>query len=126
MGKPIQRHGFRPTNINWSVVRGDTARLRVDFFDYDETTHWDTSDWSYAASTYDFRGDVVDELEVSAHEGYVIITAPAELTGNWGEGYEHIVADLLFDLKVGIDDDTVWTPIVGNIMVFGSVSEVDL
>jgi len=113
--------GANPANIKWQVVRGDTASLRVDFYENDESTPFDTSDWQFTATSYDFRGDILDELEVDAGEGYVVITAPAEITEFWGVGYNSTVAELAFDLQV-IVDDSVWTPVIGTITVFGDVS----
>ncbi len=113
--------GANPANIKWQVVRGDTASLRVDFYENDESTPFDTSDWQFTATSYDFRGDILDELEVEASEGYVIITAPAEITEFWGVGYNSTVAELAFDLQVVVDG-SVWTPLIGTITVFGDVS----
>jgi hypothetical protein len=113
--------GANPANIKWQVVRGDTASLRVDFYENDESTPFDTSDWQFTATSYDFRGDILDELEVEASEGYVIITAPAEITEFWGVGYNSTVAELAFDLQVLVDG-SVWTPVIGTITVFGDVS----
>jgi hypothetical protein len=113
--------GANPANIKWQVVRGDTASLRIDFYENDESTPFDTSDWEFTATSYDFRGDILDELEVEASEGYVIITAPAEITEFWGVGYNSTVAELAFDLQVVVDG-SVWTPVIGTITVFGDVS----
>jgi hypothetical protein len=113
--------GANPANLKWQVVRGDTSSLRVEFFENDEVTPFDTSDWEFAATTYDFRGDVLDELEVSSGNGYVNITAPAEITSFWGSGYTSTVAELAFDLQVTIDDQ-IWTPVIGTITVLGDVT----
>lgn len=114
--------GADPANIQWSVVRGDTAILRVEFYENDETTAYDTSSWEYASSAYDYKGDVTDELEVVAGDGYVEITAPADITALWGTGYTRTVAELAFDLQVTVDRDTVWTPVIGTIKVLGDVT----
>lgn len=114
--------GADPSVIQWTVVRGDTSPLRVEFYENDETTAYDTSTWSYVASAYDFKGDVIDELEVAAGSGYVDITAPAEITELWGTGYQRTVAELAFDLQVTIDNETVWTPVIGTIKVLGDVT----
>jgi hypothetical protein len=113
--------GANPYNMKWTVVRGDTAVLRVEFLQDDEVTKYSTSTWEYAAYAYDFKGDVLDELETSAGSGYVEITAPAEITKFWGIGYKAVVAELAFDLQVTIDD-TVWTPVIGTITVIGDVT----
>jgi hypothetical protein len=113
--------GANPANLKWQVVRGDTSSLRVEFFENDEVTPFNTSDWEFAATTYDFRGDVLDDLEVSSGNGYVDITAPAEITSLWGSGYSSTVAELAFDLQVTIDD-MIWTPVIGTITVLGDVT----
>lgn len=114
--------GADPANITWQVVRGDTATIRVEFLEDDETTYYDTSTWTYAATTYDFKGDVLDELTVASSAGYVDITAPAEITELWGQGYRSAAAELAFDLQVTIDNDTVWTPVLGTIRVLADVT----
>jgi hypothetical protein len=114
--------GADPTNIKWQVVRGDTSPLKVEFYENDEITPYDTTGWEYAATTYDFRGDVLDELEVEAGDGYVNITAPAQITELWGTGYNSVVTELAFDLQVTVDNDTIWTPVIGTITVLGDVT----
>lgn len=114
--------GNTPINIKWNIVRGDTAKLRIEFFDNDEVTLTDTSTWEYASSAYDARGDVLDELEVTESEGYIEIVAPADVTVNWGNGSGSVLGELAFDLEITIDDDTVWTPIIGTISVIGDVT----
>ena len=116
--------GSDPANIKWTIVRGDTCTLRVDFLNNDEVTYIDTDDWSYTASAYDKKTDIIDELEVESFEGYAIITAPAEITAFWGSTYSGIVAELSFDLQVALNDanDTIWTPVLGTISVVGNVS----
>ena len=113
--------GANPANVKWQVVRGDTASLRVEFYENDEITPFDTEDWIFSSTSYDFRGDVLDELEVEAGDGYVVITAPAEITEFWGAGYTSTVAELAFDVQVDIDGTT-WTPVIGTITVLGDVT----
>ena len=79
--------GAAPANIQWTIVRGDTSPLRIEFVYDDETTPYDTSSWEYAASAYDFRGDIIDELEVVAGDGYAEINIPTEISRQWGTGY---------------------------------------
>ena len=124
----IEKFGASPANIQWTVVRGDTSEFRVDFFENDEETLFDTSDWTYIATAYDPSGDLLDQLEVTPGDGYVIITAPSSVTSNWGTAYKNIVAELIFDLEVTIPaesgeiSDTVWTPVIGRICVLGDVT----
>ena len=113
--------GADPVRIKWNVVRGDTASIRVEFLDDDEVTYFDTSDWTYSASSYDPKGDIIDELTVTPGNGYVDIVAGPDLTQYWGTGYGSQLAELSFDLEVTIDD-LVWTPVIGNILVIGDVS----
>jgi hypothetical protein len=114
--------GANPAIIKWTIVRGDTSPLRVEFYQNDEATSYDTTGWEYAASAYDFKGDVIDELDVVVGDGYVEITASPEITALWGTGYNKTVAELAFDLQVTIDGDTVWTPVIGTISVLGDVT----
>jgi hypothetical protein len=119
------KFGANPANIQWNVVRGDTATLDVDFLEDDEVTEWDTSTWTYKATAYDPAGDVLDELLITATTGSVTLTAPASMTLSWGTAYKTVVAELPFDLQVQIElegEDTVWTPIVGTIRVLGDVT----
>ena len=117
-----ETYGADPANVQWKVVRGDTAVLKIEFLENDEKTYFDTSDWEYAATTYDFRGDVLDQLEVIVYDNYVEIVASPEITSLWGEGYRTVVAELAFDLQVTIDGDAIWTPIVGTIKVLADVT----
>ena len=114
--------GAEPANIQWTIVRGDTSPLRIQFVQDDETTPYDTDGWEYAASAYDFRGDIIDELEVNSGDGYAEINIPTELSEQWGTGYTRIVAELAFDLQVTIDGLTVWTPVIGTIKVLGDIT----
>jgi hypothetical protein len=117
-----QSYGADPANIKWKIVRGDTAKLRVEFWQNDETTEQDTSDWTFASTAYDFKGDALDELDVTAGVGYVEITASPEITSTWGIGYKDVVAELAFDLQVTLGDDSIWTPIIGTIVVISDVT----
>jgi hypothetical protein len=130
----IEKLGASPANIQWTVVRGDNANLKVEFFEDDEVTPYDTSAWSFSATAYDPSSDVLDELVVETYEnGVVYIIADKNITENWGgTRYKPIVAELRFDLTATIPGDgvsggggdleTVWTPVVGTICVLGDVS----
>jgi hypothetical protein len=121
----INRFGATPASIQWKVVRGDTAKLSVDFFESDETTDFNCNGWTYEATTYDSSGDVLDQLVVTSQGNTVTITAPASLTVNWGSGYKNVVSELPFDLQVNIPaagENTIWTPIIGTITVLGDVT----
>jgi len=113
--------GQKPINLKWNIVRGDTAKLKVEFLENNETTPFDTEGWEYSSSAYDTRGDFLDELEVVVEDGYIQIVANSEITENWGVGSGAVVAELVFDLEVTIDDE-VWTPVLGTIVVAGDVT----
>lgn len=114
--------GADPVQIKWNVVRGDKASLRIEFLNNDESTYFDTSDWSFKSQAYDSKTDIIDELEVVHSVGYVDIIANSDITQYWGTGYTSIVSELTFDLQVTLADDTVWTPVIGSIRVLGDVS----
>ena len=116
--------GADPIRLKWQVVRGDTATMRVEFFENDEETTYDISGWDFISTTYDITGDVLDELTVTVGDGYVDIKATPDITEYWGTGYSSVVTELMFDLQVTIDDGTVWTPVIGTINVLGDLSGV--
>ncbi len=113
--------GQKPIHLKWNVVRGDTAKLKVEFLENDESTYFDISDWTFASSSYDTKGEVLDELEVDKFTGYVEIVAPSDITENWGVGFSSVVAELAFDLEVTVDNE-IWTPIIGTIVVAADVT----
>jgi len=117
--------GADPARVKWNVIRGDTAILRVEFFENDEVTEYDTSDWIYASSTYDSKGDVIDELSVTSGNGYVEIKASPDITTNWGTGWSGQIAELTFDVEVTIGD-VVWTPVIGTITVMADITRGNL
>jgi hypothetical protein len=123
----IEKYGASPANIQWTVVRGDSATLKIEFFEDDEITYWDTDGWTFLSTSYDPIGDVLDELTVTEEAGYVIISISAETTLRWGTQYNSVVAELPFDLQVTIpggsgEEDTIWTPVVGTICVLGNIT----
>ncbi len=113
--------GNTPAIVKWNVVRGDTARLRVDFLQNDETTIFNISTWNFASTTYDNFGDILDSLTVEKGSGYVNIIASPEITSFWGTGYNGTVAEIAFDLEVQIGD-IIWTPVLGTIKVAADVT----
>lgn len=113
--------GLTPINVYWNVVRGDSAELKIEFLENDESTSFDTDGWTYASSTYDSRGDVIDELIVQETDSGVTIIASPDITQYWGTGYGALVAELTFDLQV-VHADRVWTPIIGIIKVAGDIT----
>jgi hypothetical protein len=121
----IQQLGTTPANIQWSVVRGNTANLRVDFLQNDEKTFFNTSGWTYKATAYDPVSTFLDDVQVAGYSGYVILTIPSTTTVNWGSSFSSVVAELSFDLQVKIPNGSspfIWTPVIGTICVLGDVT----
>lgn len=119
------KFGADPVNVQWRVVRGDTATLRIEFYEDNETEFYNTTGWIFRCTAYDQSGNVLDALDCESEDGYVDITAYASVTKNWGSGYSATVAELPFDLQVMIPEnieDIVWTPVVGTIYVIGDVT----
>ena len=114
-------YGANPVNYQWTIVRGDTAVLRIEFVENDEETAFDTSAWDYAATVYDSKGNQLDDLDVTPGTGYVEITARPDITESWGTGFRGVVAELAFDLEVTFED-VVWTPVIGTIKVLADVT----
>ena len=93
----------------------------------DEVTEFDTTGWTYSATAYDPLADVLDELTVTVDGSVVTVTAPADITANWGTKYKSVVAELSFDLQAVVPDgpsSMTWTPVIGTICVLGNVSPV--
>ena len=124
----IEKYGASPANIQWTVVRGDTATLLVEFLEDDEITPFDCDEWTFRATAYDPMGDVLDNLTVTVDDNEVTITALASITEDWGTGYNQVAAELRFDLEViieggsGANADTVWTPVIGTICVLSDMT----
>lgn len=124
----VDKFGATPANIQWSVVRGDTAKLRVQFFQEDELTEYDTDDWTYISTVYNPITQLSDTLDIFEGVGYVDIIAQPATTETWGVGYQNKIAELIFDLQVTIPAvlpetiDTVWTPVTGSISVLADTT----
>ena len=121
----IKKYGTQPIDMQWNVISGDTSSLKIEFFNNDENTYWDTTGWTYISTSYDPQSDILDLITVTGYPGYAILTASEELTSYWGTKYGSVVAELPFDLQVviPIDDASItWTPILGTIRVLGDVS----
>jgi len=114
--------GADPAYVKWNVVRGDTSTLRVEFYQRDESNPYDTTNWTYQSTVYDRKGNTLTTLQTSGSDGYVDITATAEVTQNWGSGIDDIVEQLDFDVEVTMDGGTVWTPVIGIISVIGDIT----
>jgi hypothetical protein len=112
--------GASPAQVRWKVVRGDTASISVEFYENDEATYYDTSTWTYASTAYDPATKISYSLGLEVYAGHVTITAIPSMTANWGLG--HKFAELSFDVQVTIDNNLVWTPIVGIVSVINDVT----
>lgn len=116
-----ENFGADPAFVQWKVVRGDTARIRIEFYEPDGETYKNISTWTFVSSAYDLKNGGVDSLTVTAGTGYVDITAPANLTATWGTGQSTVVTELSFDLQVTISGEK-WTPVIGKIIVLADVT----
>ena len=117
--------GADPAFVQWKVVRGDTARIRIEFYETDGETLYNNTGWTFLSSAYDLKNGGFDALTVSAGTGYVDITAPASLTKTWGTGQSSVVTELSFDLQAIVPDGSstiTWTPVIGTICVLGDVT----
>ena len=114
--------GAQPARVKWNVVRGDTSVLRVEFYERDERNPYDTTGWTFISTVYDRRGKTISQLDVEAFDGFITITATPEVSRTWGVGFNDRVAQLDFDVQVTIDDDIVWTPVIGIISVIGDIT----
>lgn len=119
------QYGAAPLSMQWTVVRGDTSPLSIQFLQDDEVTLLDTSGWTVQATSYDPSGDVLDDLDASVSNGVVNINVPSSITENWGTSYKNVVAELQFDVQITIGSEAaavVWTPVIGTIRVLGDIS----
>jgi hypothetical protein len=114
--------GADPAIIRWSVVRGDTSRLRVEFLENDEVTKYDTSEWTYVCTVYDKKANVSDTLSVTPGDSYVDIIASSETTLQWGTGTVSPTTELSFDLQVTFGSGDIWTPVIGTITTLADVT----
>jgi hypothetical protein len=112
--------GSDPARVTWKIVRGDTSAIKVSFLQDDETTPYSTTGWDFVSVAYDPKTDSEFELETSMASNVLTITAPSDVTVEWGSTYGSVVAELLFDLQVDTGTE-IWTPIVGTISVVGDV-----
>jgi len=123
-----EKLGATPANIQWTIIRGDSSTLSVQFLEDDEVSGWDISDWVFAATAYDVTGDILDELAVTVSGHTATIFISADITKNWGTKYTSVVAELPFDLQAtipaesGDPEDTIWTPVLGTICVLGDIT----
>ena len=118
----MDKIGADPLVMQWTVVRGDTSPLSIQFLEDDEVTFLDTTGWTARATSYDPKGDVLDDLDASIDGGVVTINVPASITEYWGSGYKSVVSELRFDLQITKPNNIIWTPVIGTIRVLGDVT----
>jgi hypothetical protein len=121
----IEKFGATPANIQWTVVRGDSSSFTVSLLEDDEITEFDTDGWAFSATAYDPLLDLLDELVVTVNGSLITVTAPSDITANWGSQYKSVVAELSFDLQALVPDGLstiTWTPVIGTICVLGDVT----
>jgi len=137
--------GANPVNVQWNVVRGDTATLRIDFLQDDEVTYVDVSNWAVDATAYDSKTQTSYELAVSFIDEFIVILADSKtqtsyelavsfidefivilaepnVTAQWGTGTKYRINELNFDVEVTLPDGSIWTPVIGTISVISDVT----
>jgi len=113
--------GAEPSNIKWTIVRGDDASATFYWYEDDGVTAKNTTGWTYLASAYDPKTETKYSLTITSAAGYVTVSIPNAISLSWGLGSSTIVAELKFDLQVTIDSKK-WTPIIGNIVVYSDIT----
>jgi hypothetical protein len=118
-----QTLGADPLYFKWNVVRGDTSSIVFQFLENDEVTELDMSDWTFVATAFNNKNQQSYDLDVALTGGQVEVTATSDVTATWGNGIsQSAVAELNFDLQATNLDGTVWTPVIGTIVVIGDVT----
>jgi hypothetical protein len=113
--------GSEPSNIKWTIVRGDDASASFYWYEDDGTTAKNTTGWTYLASAYDPKTATKYALTVTSGTGYVTVSIPNATSATWGTGSSNIVAELKFDLQVTISSKK-WTPVIGSIVVYSDIT----
>jgi len=112
--------GWQPRKVVWNVVRGDDSTIEVVLLDRDGAA-LNTSGWTYVSKAR--LGSVLYDLVVMPNSHIVTVKAPAATTALWGAGSNKVpAAKLSFDLQVTMGGGTVWTPLVGTVIVTPDVS----
>jgi hypothetical protein len=114
--------GSSPVNVKWNIVRGDTATLRIDFLEDDEVTPYNISSWVIESTVYNPKTGARNDLEITKNTGWIVVTARADITAQWGDGFRYRVNELNFDVEVTLADGTVWTPVVGVVSLISDIS----
>lgn len=124
--RPEEVFGADPAYIRWQVVRGDSASIKIEFFENDEVTPYDISQWAFRGTAYDPADDALDLLTITKGTGFITVSASSAVTENWGTTFRSIVNELLFDIEATLLDGTKWTPVIGVITVLGDVTRGNL
>lgn len=114
--------GASPSKVKWQMVRGDSSSITVLFYENDEKTFLDVSQWTYLSTAYDATNQEFYPLDTDVVEGGVTISVPPEVSSLWGTDGSNRVSELSFDLEITGDDGTVWTPVIGTISVLADFS----
>lgn len=114
--------GAEPARVQWKIVRGDSAFLKVEFLEDDEITPTDMTGWTFVSSVYNKVSGIVEPLILTVGVGYVEISITSLMSSAWGDGFENIVSEMPFDLQVTKPNSNRWTPIIGTICVLGDVT----
>lgn len=115
-------YGVEPVSIKWNVVRGDTATLRIDFFEEDEENRIDISGWRVESTVFNPQNNEFIELDVTVNDGWIVVTAEENVTALWGSGMSQRVNELSFDIEVILEDNSTWTPVRGFVSVISDVT----
>ena len=121
MANSSDMYGAEPQKITWQVVRGDFAKLRIEFWESDEVTPTNTTGWTYASAAKDVRTGTFYTLTTTSGYGYVEISAEPTTTKLWGTGNQELSTELDFDLQVTISGEP-WTPVIGKIFSIPDVT----
>lgn len=88
-GKPAGPVGLRPGSLDLRVVRGDDFRIRLEFFDADDSP-LDISGWTLAAQMRSaYQGPLLATFTIETAtlpDNELNLELPAAVTGTLGEG----------------------------------------
>lgn len=113
------RVGSSPANVMWTVVRGDDAKLSLQFLDTDGVTPLNVSGWTYSSKVKTASG-LVSATVTPGASSTVVIHITDEQTSAMDIPTAS-PASYPFDLQVTKADETVWTPLIGTLRVLPDV-----
>jgi len=102
------------------MVRGDDAKISLQFLDTDGVTPLDTSGWTYSAVV---KAATLESLTIlPGSNSTITLHAPKAKTATWGVAPAGgVPEEFPFDLQVTKSDTTVWTPLIGTVRVLPDV-----